>query len=307
MVTATYFSAALAGASAGGLHAVTGPDHLAALLPMTVGQRWWTAMQVGGVWGVGHGLGASSMGALAWWLKGLVNIEAMSEYMEALVGVTLVIIGVVGLRKVAVWKDPKGSEDGQGVDIDLEGLTQDGPARQLHQRHGHGDEGLNKTPYSQNQGSGATTEKNFSIVSFLWPGSHTHSHGYHVGMGKKAMLITGIVHGFSGTGHLLGVIPALMLSKGLAAAYLMAFCLGTCFAMALFTGAVGEASVKIGKSLRRPDLPRLLSTYSSVVALVVGCIWIFNSTLNVFMAPTSTAVTFTDSVEAALHADNRNH
>jgi hypothetical protein len=37
-------AAAVGGTFAGGLHAVTGPDHLAALLPQCMGRRWWTAM-----------------------------------------------------------------------------------------------------------------------------------------------------------------------------------------------------------------------------------------------------------------------
>jgi len=39
------------GTFAGGLHAVTGPDHLAALLPLCIGRRWWTAINTGLYWG----------------------------------------------------------------------------------------------------------------------------------------------------------------------------------------------------------------------------------------------------------------
>ena len=45
------WGAAVAGASAGGLHAVSGPDHLAALLPLCMGSNLWAASRVGGAWG----------------------------------------------------------------------------------------------------------------------------------------------------------------------------------------------------------------------------------------------------------------
>lgn len=49
-------------------------------------------------------------------------------------------------------------------------------------------------------------------------------------------LITGILHGCTGTGHLLGVMPALAMPSWLcASAYLTSFGLGTMIAMSLFT------------------------------------------------------------------------
>jgi len=32
----------------------TGPDHLAALLPRCIGKRWYQAMRIGAVWGLGE-------------------------------------------------------------------------------------------------------------------------------------------------------------------------------------------------------------------------------------------------------------
>lgn len=66
-------SAIVAGALAGSLHAVTGPDHLAALLPMCMGRRWYRSMNVGGQWGLGHGVGASLM------VRAGAKIQALSS------------------------------------------------------------------------------------------------------------------------------------------------------------------------------------------------------------------------------------
>ena len=86
-------SAALGGTFAGGLHAVTGPDHLAALLPLCVGRRWPRAAATGALWGIGHGLGAALIGALGFALRGGLNLDAVSVHMEVAVGISLMVIG----------------------------------------------------------------------------------------------------------------------------------------------------------------------------------------------------------------------
>ena len=272
-----YSTSALAGAMAGSLHAVSGPDHLAALLPMALGQRFFSASRVGAVWGIGHGVGASLMGGVAWFVTrstavgklvgGAGAVETLSEWMELAVGLTLVVIGILGLRKSLAWE--RGGQRrgvvGEG-DVEL-GERNKGHGHDLgidHHGHGHG---------------------------------HGHAHNY-VGMGKRAMLMTGVVHGFSGSGHLLGVIPAMMLTRGPAAAYLAAFCLGTCAAMAVFTGAIGQASLVLGRSLNRPDLPRHLSAGTSIIALLVGLVWIMNG----YIAVSALSTTTSGSIATAMAA-----
>lgn len=272
------FTSALAGATAGSLHAVSGPDHLAALLPMALGQRFFSASLVGAVWGIGHGVGASLMGGVAWFVTrstavgklvgGAGAVETLSEWMELAVGLTLVVIGILGLRKSLAWGrggQRRGGVVGDG-DVEL-GERNKGHDHDLdidHHGHGHG---------------------------------HGHAHNY-VGMGKRAMLMTGIVHGFSGSGHLLGVIPAMMLTRGPAAAYLAAFCLGTCAAMAVFTGAIGQASLVLGRSLNRPDLPRHLSAGTSIIALLVGLVWIIKG----YIAVSALSTTTSGSIATAMAA-----
>lgn len=99
------------GIFAGGLHAIAGPDHLAALLPRCCGQRWYRAGRIGALWGMGHGCSATLLGVLAYGLKSKVQamqskqwlIHGASSVMEIAVGASLIIIGLLGIREAREW------------------------------------------------------------------------------------------------------------------------------------------------------------------------------------------------------------
>lgn len=101
------------GLFAGSLHAVSGPDHLAALIPRCCGQRWYKACRVGALWGMGHGISAFVLGVLAVALKnGAASLHSFrwvlrkaSSAMEIAVGVSLVLIGLLGLKEAREWQE----------------------------------------------------------------------------------------------------------------------------------------------------------------------------------------------------------
>lgn len=100
------------GVFAGGLHAIAGPDHLAALLPRTVGQRWYKAGRTGALWGVGHGISVTLLGLLGYLLKSKISmstnigkiLHGASHCLEAAVGVSLVVIGLLGIKEAREWE-----------------------------------------------------------------------------------------------------------------------------------------------------------------------------------------------------------
>jgi hypothetical protein len=49
--------------------------------------------------------------------------------------------------------------------------------------------------------------------------------------------------------------------------------------MAVTAGAVGEGSLRLGKAVNNPKLPRNLSLISSVVAIVIGIFWVIKSVI----------------------------
>lgn len=90
--------AALAGAVAGIIHVLAGPDHLAAVAPLTVARReqgWTTGLR----WGLGHAGGVILVGVLSLVLREVLPVERFSAWAERFVGVVLIAIGIWGVRK----------------------------------------------------------------------------------------------------------------------------------------------------------------------------------------------------------------
>ncbi len=88
----------VSGLAAGALHVVGGVDHLAALLPLSVGQRG-KAFGLGARWGLGHSAGVLVIGALGVLLKQRLDLEAVGGWGERMVGVMLIAIGLLGIRR----------------------------------------------------------------------------------------------------------------------------------------------------------------------------------------------------------------
>ncbi len=86
-----------AGLAAGLVHVFAGADHLAALLPLSMG-RSWRACWLGLRWGVGHSGGVLIVGLLAVLLKEQIDVELIGAWGERLVGVMLIGIGALGFR-----------------------------------------------------------------------------------------------------------------------------------------------------------------------------------------------------------------
>jgi hypothetical protein len=104
---ASVVGAITGGILGGALHAIAGPDHLAALLPRCCGQNWYKAGRIGALWGMGHGVSATLLGITAFGLKNrLSNMPGVkglligaSSAMEIAVGASLILIGLLGIKE----------------------------------------------------------------------------------------------------------------------------------------------------------------------------------------------------------------
>lgn len=81
------------------LHVITGPDHLAAVVPFAIESKK-KAWKIGLFWGIGHLLGMILIGVLFLLFKELIPVEKISGYSEQLVGLVLIFIGVWSFYKL---------------------------------------------------------------------------------------------------------------------------------------------------------------------------------------------------------------
>jgi len=129
-------TACLAGLAAGLLHVFSGPDHLAALAPLSLkaGRRAWV---VGLRWGLGHASGVLAVAALAFGLRQVVHLESLAGWGERLVGATLIVLGLWGLRSLfreRLHAHPHHHDGGDHIHFHVHrsGEAHDGPQAHVH-------------------------------------------------------------------------------------------------------------------------------------------------------------------------------
>jgi hypothetical protein len=125
----------LTGLLAGILHVISGPDHLAAIAPLTFAS-WRRAIAIGFRWGLGHSSGVLFVGLLALLFREMLPIESLSGGAERLVGVLLICIGVWGLRRAS------------RTHLHVHEHAHDGAATHVHfHAHGSGHEPEHRAPH----------------------------------------------------------------------------------------------------------------------------------------------------------------
>ncbi len=114
------------GFAAGSIHVLTGPDHIAALLPLSVGHRW-RAWALGARWGIGHSAGVLVIAIVAVALRQSMDLQLVSAWSERLVGVMLIGIGGWGVRRALRDRiHAHGHSHGVDPHAHLHAHTQDG-------------------------------------------------------------------------------------------------------------------------------------------------------------------------------------
>ncbi|KAI5577530.1 hypothetical protein BDE02_09G120100 [Populus trichocarpa] len=99
-------TSAWAGLFAGCLHTLSGPDHLAALAPLSIGRSRMESAAVGALWGCGHDAGQVIFGLLFLLLKDRLHIEIIRTWGTRVVGLTLLVIGAMGIKEASEVPTP---------------------------------------------------------------------------------------------------------------------------------------------------------------------------------------------------------
>jgi len=251
------------GIFAGSLHAIAGPDHLAALIPRCCGLPWYRAVRVGAVWGLGHGVSATILGICGYLFKKGIRFSGViggpngnsfdllhhaGSFMELAIGISLIVIGLLGIKEAREWESP----DDVPISCDILEESDDGKSMVK---------------------SSTTTPQSLSAAAT--PPYSSAAMAVNPNPAKRAVLFNGILHGFSWDGAP-SLAPAVAIStlRG-SLTFLLSYALGTMAAMALATTIIGEGTRRAAGKLDRPDLPRDLSLGSSFLALIVGVVWCF--------------------------------
>ncbi|PQP99202.1 uncharacterized protein Pyn_32196 [Prunus yedoensis var. nudiflora] len=84
----------------------TGPDHLAALAPLSIGRTRIESALVGALWGCGHDAGQVIFGLIFLLLKDRLHIEIIRTWGTRVVGITLLVIGAMGIKEASEVSSP---------------------------------------------------------------------------------------------------------------------------------------------------------------------------------------------------------
>lgn len=251
-----------AGLISGALHAMSGPDHLAAIMPSIICQKWWIALLYGLIWGAGHALSSSSMGIIGFTLKDSFTQSLIRAHYDHLffddfmicadiaVGPTLVLIGAMGLMELRTE-----AEDLLTIDKHVDQLILN-----VKQRNDDDEAG----PISV---STSTTQSNTLIISNI------SGFRKHCSM-SSLVFINGLFLGFSWDG-LPSLGPTLTITSwDQIAKFLISYSIGTMLAMGIIASIVGLCTQWLrNTSTSTKGLPRRLAYISSIIAVVIGVTW----------------------------------
>ncbi|KAJ6839856.1 uncharacterized protein M6B38_311850 [Iris pallida] len=106
LIKSELLSSAWTGFFAGCLHTLSGPDHLAALAPLSIGRTSIESAAVGALWGCGHDAGQMIFGLLFLLLKDRLHIEVIRTWGTRVVGLTLLVIGGMGIKEASEVPTP---------------------------------------------------------------------------------------------------------------------------------------------------------------------------------------------------------
>ncbi|XP_059454319.1 chloroplast protein FOR GROWTH AND FERTILITY 2 [Corylus avellana] len=106
LIQTELLSSAWTGFFAGCLHTLSGPDHLAALAPLSIGRTRMESAAVGALWGCGHDAGQVIFGLIFLLLKDRLHIEVIRTWGTRVVGITLLVIGAMGIREASEVPTP---------------------------------------------------------------------------------------------------------------------------------------------------------------------------------------------------------
>jgi len=218
------------------LHVITGPDHLAAVIPFAIESKK-KAWKIGLFWGIGHLMGMLAIGILFLIFRELIPVDSISAYSEQLVGIVLLVIGVWSFYKI--FKEEK-------------------KHKHLHV-HGNDTVAIHKHEHAHHHEA-----------------SHHHTHNHQLKQSSFASLSIGFLHGLAGISHFLLFIPVASFKNQIdSISYLVGFSCGIVLAMTSFALLIGRIS-SFSKNEHNDTLFKGIRFSGGLFAIIIGLYWLFS-------------------------------
>ena len=218
------------------LHVITGPDHLAAVIPFAIESKK-KAWKIGLFWGIGHLMGMLAIGVLFLIFRELIPVDSISNYSEQLVGIVLLVIGVWSFYKI--FKEEK-------------------KHKHLHV-HGNHTVAIHKHEHAHHHET-----------------SHNHTHNHQLKQSSFASLSIGFLHGLAGISHFLLFIPVASFKNQIdSISYLVGFSCGIVLAMTSFALLIGRIS-SFSKNEHNDTLFKGIRFSGGLFAIIIGLYWLFS-------------------------------
>ena len=216
------------------LHVVTGPDHLAAVMPFAIESKK-KAWKIGLSWGIGHLIGMLAIGVLFVLFKELIPVDTISNHSEQLVGLVLIGIGIWAFYRI--FKQKKGHKH-------LHIHVENSPIIHKHE-HTH------------------------DILK-----NHTHSHSKTTKQNNFASFSIGLLHGLAGIAHFLLFLPVLgFKNQWHATIYIIGFGIGIVLSMTIYAFIVGKIA-SLAKNGHNELFFNGIRMSGGLFAMIIGFFWL---------------------------------
>jgi len=227
----------IAGLIAAMLHVITGPDHMAAVMPFAVESKK-KAWKIGLSWGIGHITSMLAIGIIFMFFKELIPVEKISNHSEQLVGLVLIGIGIWAFYKIF-----KNTKKHKHLHIHSEHAP-------LIHKHAHSHTHLE---------------------------THNHTHSKSLKQNHFTSFSIGFLHGLAGIAHFLLFLPVLGFeNKSDSFLYIIGFGIGIILAMVSFAFVVGKIS-SIAKNGHNVVFFNGIRLAGGLFAIIIGIYWLLGN------------------------------